>query len=199
LLSRESWKRPCVRPTDPPNNLGEELTKIVAGYLLKPGFNDREVRIHKISDRAKQLRMRRMKFRTRRFGRACSTSRELTKILRICWSEFCLRDDQREPVGGQEHGKLRTLGTFCAGPQLSSRKAARAQAMDALVYRCRAWHCQAQAQFRPSREAQIRIHDLAATWLRLAEWAERNREPHVTQQQPSPSRNHWNREIIQSR
>src|SRR5258705_7030807 len=43
--------------------------------------------------------LRRMKSRTRRFVRACSTSRELTKILRICWSEFCLRDDRREAIG----------------------------------------------------------------------------------------------------
>jgi len=41
----------------------------------------------------------------------------------------------------------------------------------------------AQAQLRATQEARSRIVDLAAAWLRLAEWVEQKQQPQVQQQQ----------------
>ena len=49
-------------------------------------------------------------------------------------------------------------------------------AMDAAGYRRRAWRCMVQAQLRTTQEARTRIVDLAAAWLRLAEWAEQQQQ-----------------------
>jgi hypothetical protein len=56
-------------------------------------------------------------------------------------------------------------------------------AMDAAEYRRKAWQCLAQTHLMATQEARTRTVALAATWRRLAEWAERKRQPQVQQQQ----------------
>jgi hypothetical protein len=67
-------------------------------------------------------------------------------------------------------------------------------AMDAAEYRRRAWQCLAQTHLMATQEARTGIVALAATWRRLAEWAERKQQPQVQQQQQMQPRKSDNRD-----
>jgi len=56
-------------------------------------------------------------------------------------------------------------------------------AMDAAEYRRKAWQCLAQTHLMATQEARTRIVALAAAWLRLADWAERNERQYAECQQ----------------